>query len=289
MYKKSMKTVNQLSTQSSPKRLVIRWITLKGLAAIIVFLIISVLAEYLVILYAINLGVKDTTLLQWSFLFPITGWTITVAISPLFHLVPIAVIIALISSWTYLTKHAAVKPQETRREKAGAVAKRRKESRLNEAKRVFTKIKSGLLRVKGISYLWQKIHFARATVKSALTVLIVFSILIVTVSILAYPQLIYQSISNLYLNNPSLLNFFKGTGQTIGGIFSGLNNALLSVAPGFLGLRFSIASIIKPLTDLDNVGKYLVFQNVASWVSALVALFYGGYMRRGYRYKKKSK
>jgi hypothetical protein len=40
------------------------------------------------------------------------------------------------------------------------------------------------------------------------------------------------------------------------------------------------------LADLDNVGKYLFFQNIAAWVSALVTLFYGEYTRKSYRYRK---
>jgi len=262
---------------------------LKGLAAIILFLIIAVLTEYFVILYAISLGVKDTTILQWSFQFPVTNWIITIAISPLFHLVPVAVIITLVSSWTYLTKHAAVKPYETRKVKVEPHAKRGKEPRLKEVKRFFGKIRSGLLRVKGVAYLWQKIHFARATIKSALTVLLVFSAFILIVSLLAYPQLIYQTISNTYKNNQSLLNFVKGTTEAlapIGSIFSAINNALLSVAPSFRDFVLTIGTIIKPVASLDNAGKYLVFQNVAAWISALAALFYGEYMRKGYRYKK---
>jgi len=283
--------VNQLSTGKLPKRLVIRWATLKGLAAIILFLIIAVLVEYLVVLYAVNLGVKENpeNLLQWRFQFPGTDWIITILISPLFHLVPIAVIITLVFSWTYLTKHVAIKPYQKQKEKVEPYAKRRKEPRLKEIRKFFGKIKSELLRVKGVAYLWQKIHFARATIKSALTVLLVFSAFILMVSLLAYPQLIYQTISNAYIRNPSLLNFVKGTAQTfasIGQIFSAINNALLSAAPGFRGFVLRLGIIIKPLVDLDNVGKYLIFQNVAAWVSAFAALAYGEYMRKGYRYKK---
>jgi len=278
--------VNYLSIQKPPKRLVIRWTTLKGLAAIILFLAIAALTEYFVVLYAINLGVKDTTLLQWSIRFPGTDWIMTIAISPLFHLVPMAVIITLLFSWTYLTRHVAVKPYELRKGKAGTVAKRGKEPKL---KKFLGKIRSGLLRVKGVAYLWQKIHFARATTKSALTVLLVFSVLIIVVSLLAYPQLIYQTISNAYQNNTSLLNFVKGTAEAlapIGGIFSAINNALLSIAPGFRDFVLGLGVIIKPLVELDNVGKYLVFQNAAAWVSAFAALFYGEYVRKGYRYKR---
>jgi hypothetical protein len=265
---------------------VIRWTTLKGLAAIILFLTIATLIEYVVVLYAINLGVKDTTPLQWSAQFPTTDWILTIAISPLFHLVPIAVIITLLFSWTYLTKHVAVKPQEAWKGKAGPAAKRAKEPK---SKKIFGKIKSGLLKIKGIAYIWQRIHFARATAKGALTVLVVFATFILIVSFLAYPKLIYQTISNAYQTNPSLLNFVKGASETlapIGGIFSGVNNALLSVVPGFRDFALGIGTIIKPLADLDNAGKYLFLQNFAAWISALTALFYGEYMRKTRRYGK---
>jgi len=280
---------------------------LKGIAAIILFLIIVAVIEYLIVLYTLNLGVEDETLLRWSFTFPGTDWALTIAVSPLFHLVPIAVIITLVSSWTYLTKYVAVKPKRTWKEKVRPAGKRRKEPRLKEAgklvskinnavKRFFGKIKSELLRLKAVAYLWQKIHFARATIKSALTVLLVFAVFIAIVSLLAYPQLIYRTISNAYQSNPSLLvfvkstnNFTRGITETlapIGWICSSINNELLSIAPGFRDFVLNLGGLIKPLTDLDDVGKYLVFQNVAAWVSALTALFYGEYMRKSFRYRK---
>jgi len=295
-----MPKVDHLSIQKPPKRLLIRWTTLKGLAAIILFLIISALTEYFIVLYAINLGIKDTTLLQWSIQFPGTDWIITISISPLFHLVPIAVIITLLFSWTYLARHVAVKPHEAGREKVRPVFKRGKELKSKEAgkltskisravKKSFGKIKSGLLRVKGVAYLWQKIHFARATIKSALTVLLVFSAFILIVSLLAYPRLIHQTISNAYQNNPSLRNFVKDTAEALApitGIFSSVNNALLSAAPGFRDFALGLGTIIKPLADLDNAGKYLFFQNFAAWISALTTLFYGEYIRKTRRYRK---
>ncbi|MGQ9507325.1 MAG: hypothetical protein ACUVTB_05645 [Candidatus Bathycorpusculaceae bacterium] len=270
-----------MSTKKMPKRLMFRWTTLKGLAAIILFLIIAALIEYLIVLYAINLGVVETPL-QFSLQFPGTDWTITLAISPLFHLVPIAVIIALASSWTYLTRHITIKPQETVKGKTKPT-KRKKTN-------VFGRLKGGLLRVKSVAYIWQKIHFARATIKSAITVFLLFSAFALIVSILAYPQLIYRTISNAYQNNPALLNFVKNTAQAlapIGAIFSGINNALLSAAPTFKDFVLTLGIIIKPLTDLDNVGKYLAFQNAAAWICAIIVLLYGEYTRKSYRYRKK--
>jgi len=292
-----------LSTKNPPKRLIFQWTTLKGLTAILLFLIAATLIEYIVVLYAINLGVKDETLQQWSPQFPDTDWTITITISPLFHLVPIAVIIALVSSWTYLTRHVAVKPPEKWKGKAKSISKHGKERGFEEVKKLtakmrdfFGNLKSALLRIKGVAYIWQKIHFARATIKSASVVLLVFGALILLVSILTYPQLIYWTVSTAYRNDPLLLGFMtwiSNSGKNIatalapiGWICSAANNALLSIAPAFRDFVLSLGGLIKPLVELDGAGKYLVFQNVAAWVSALTALLYGGRKRKIYRYKK---
>jgi hypothetical protein len=287
---------------------VFRWATSKGLVAIILFIIVAAMIEYFIVLYAVNLGVQDENLLQWNFQFPGTDWTTTMTVSPLFHLVPVAVIITLVSSWSYLTKYVAVKPTRSlkgkakpaRREKKRGLKARRLASKIGRTvKNYFDKIKSGLSRVKEIAYPWQETHFARATIKSASTVLLVFAVFILLASLLAYPQLIYRTISSAYRNNPSLLNFTKSTSNSVKGIAealapigwigSSINNALLSAAPGFRDLALGLGGLIRPLTDLDNAGKYLVFQNISAWVSALSALFYGEYMGKGYRYRKKKR
>jgi len=280
--------VNHLATQKSPKRLVIRWATLKGLVAIILFIVIAALIEYSIVLYAMNIGVqeKQENLLQWSFLFPGTDWTIKIMISPLFHLIPVAVIIALLFSWIYLTRHIAIKPYDTRKEKVGPVAKKGKEHKM---KKFFGKISSGLLKIKGFAYVWQRIHFARATIKSALTIFLVFSAFVIIFSLLAYPNLIYQRISSAYQNNSSLLDFVKGTEKTLApifGMFSAIGSALVSVALGFRSIVLGVGILLKPLADLDSAGKYLAFQNLAAWISAFAILFYGEYVRKSYRYKR---
>lgn len=261
---------------------------MKGLTAIIIFLIVALLIEYLVVLYAISLGLKDTSQLQWSPRFLGTDWSFTITISPLFHLVPIAVIVSLVFSWTYLTRHVAVKPQELRKGKAEATRRQGKEVEI-AVKRFFAKVKHTLLKIKAVSYVWQRIHFARATVKGALMVLFLFAVFTLIFSLLTYPQLIYRTISNLYETNPSLVNFVKSASKAlapIGGVFSGLNNALISAAPGFRDLALSFGAALSPLASLDDAGKYLLFQNIAAWVSALSSLVYGKYGRRSYRYKK---
>jgi hypothetical protein len=254
----------------------IRWSTLKGLSAIILFLVIAVLSEYVIVLYAINLGVKDATVLQWD------TQLLTVAISPLFHLVPMAVIIALVFSWTYLTKYVTRRPSELAKWKYGGYAKRGKEPRL----KFFGKLKSAILRVKGFAYFSRRIHFARAAIKGALTVLLTFGTFVFIVSLLAFPTLIPQAILNLYYNNPAVLSFMKNTAEAlapIGNVFSSINNALLAAGPAFRGFVSGLGNVLSPLTSLDNVGKYLAFQNAAAWITALTVLFYGE-LRKTYRH-----
>ncbi|MEM3788480.1 MAG: hypothetical protein QXN95_01240 [Candidatus Bathyarchaeia archaeon] len=289
------------------KRLILRWATLKGLMAIILFLIIAVLIEYAVVAYAISLGVREENPLQGSFQFPGTNWTITIVVSPLFHLVPLSVIIVLVFSWICMTKYAAMHPQKPPEGKPKAKPHKKEQAKKTEEKKLtsrisgivrkfFRRIKSGLLRIKGVSYIWGKVSFARATIKSALTTILVFSALILLVSVIAYPGLIYRTFSNMYGGNPSLLEFVKSVNNAlkgfvealgpIGWLCSLINNAIISSAPALRGFVSALGGLVKPLADLPPVGKYIVFQNVAAWVSALAVFSYGFLTRKGYRFRK---
>lgn len=285
-----------MSTAHPPKkRLVFRWTALKGLVAIILFLIAATLIECLVVLYAEGLGVEDETVLEWNL--PFTE-NVTITISPLFHIVPIAVIITLVFSWTYLTKHIAVKPYRIQKEKVRQSQRREKTGGFSErVKSFFGKIRSGLLKVKAIAYLWQKIHFGRAVIKSALVIILVFAAFVLVISFATYPQLIYHFISNAFATNAALLGIVKSisnlaTGVAealppIGWVCSAINNTLISGAPSFGNFAASVGTLIRPLADLDDFGKYLVFQNVAAWVSAVTALTYGWHARRSHNHKRR--
>jgi hypothetical protein len=272
-----------MSTQNPSNRAVIRRTSLKRLGTSLLFLIIAVLLETIVVLYAISLGVKDQAL-QWSFTFPGTKLNLTLAISPLFHLVPIAVLLTLFSSWTYLKRQLVTRPVVAQRGKLNVSGHVKRPK-----KTLISRIKSAFSRKEDTASLG-KTRLHRANVRSALIVLIVFSALLLLISLFAYPTLPYQVIGNLYENNPSLLGFVKGTGAAlapIGAVFSSINNALLSAAPGFGGFVLTVGLVVTPLATLDNAGKYLVFQNGAAWISVFIILFYGKYGRKGFRQTRK--
>lgn len=256
-----------LQTQKFPRRTNLRLATLKAWTATVLFILLAFLIESFVVLYAIKLGVREDPnfILELNFQIPGTSWGASFVISPLFHLVPLAVVITLAFTWVYLTGHLVGKTQEI------VKGKGKKELKLKE---LFGKI---------------KFELSSKTVKSALFILIAFLVLIVAFSLLTYPQMIYRAIAYAYQNNPSLRNFVRGVAETLaplGNAFSPINNALLSAAPIFREFFVGVGALIRPLAELDNNGKYLFFQNAAAWISALASLFYGEYIQKHRRYRR---
>jgi hypothetical protein len=273
-----------MSNQNPSNRVAVGRTSPKGLGTSLLFLIIAVMVETIVVLYAISLGVKDQAPLQWSFTFPGTKLNLTLAISPLFHLVPIAVVLTLVSSWTYLKRQLVTMPGGAQRGKL-SVSRHVKRPK----KTLVSRIASAFSRKEDTGNLG-KTRLRRSNVRSALIVLILFSALLFLISLFAYPTLPYQAVENAYENNASLLGFVKGTGAAlapIGAVFSSINDALLSAAPGFRDFVLTVGLLVTPLTTLDDAGKYLVFQNGAAWISVFIVLFYGKYGRKGFRQIRK--
>lgn len=232
----------------------------------IIFILVALLLEILVVVYAMSLGVQDQSVVQYSFKLPGTGWTGSIGMSLLFHLVPLAVVTALVSSWVYLAKRPTSKTRESVRNVQDT-------KRLNQTgTRSF------------VNALRFKLH--QAPIRSAVIVLLGFIGFVMLLSLLAYPQLIYQTIANAYANNPSLLNFIKGSGSIFAPLGSFVNGAIPLVGPGFRDFVSGLGSSLGLIANLDNPGKYLFFQNAAAWVSAIIALMYSEFSRRGYRYRK---
>jgi hypothetical protein len=247
----------------------------------------AIIAEILAVLYTMSLGVQDDLLLESSFTFPGTDWTFTIAVSPLFHIIPIVVIISLVATWTYLSRNIVLRPQAIVRGKTGPAFKQMKKSRID---RFFNRIGSALTDNRVSTYLAQKISLLKPSARGAIMVVVLFLLFTFVASLLAYPDSIYLIVINAYQTNPSLLDFVRGTSNafaSVGGVFSSINDAVLAGSPGFGSFASSVGEILSPVAGLDNSGKYLVIQNVAAWLSGLLALLYVEFRGQRYRVKRK--
>ena len=297
------------------RRVFFRWTAPKGFAALVSFLALAILIEFLLVYFFLSFGLKDENLFVWK---PHVSLTITISL--LFHLLPLGVIAVLVSSWTYLTKNVAVVPQRRelperhpiRRKKRylGAFGRRlrsikrffggisKKFQGVNRAfKGFYRRIGAAFLRIPGVSYLQKRLPLAQAAIKSALIILLIFILVAFALYVLGQKSLALESVAKFYERNP----FFHGLvlkiiygaqaiGRAmapIGWVISSINNALLAASPSLRNALLGLsASIGEPIAKLDLVEKYVLCQNVAAWVSAVIALAYGRYASRPYRRRK---
>ena len=292
------------------RRLVFKWTALRGLTAIALFIVIAFLIEYLMIYLFASSGLTDEFLMSQVLKVPGTAFSFTVTISPIFHLTPLGVITVLVTSWTYLTKYIAVVPRgiSTPRKAQRIPGKRyggRRMKRLERIRqwwrkageklgKVGRRAKDAVRRTRGISYLSRRLSFAKATIRSATTIIVIFLASAFAMSILVYPGLIHYRVIGLFGSNPWFHEFVLNTlatAQAIGTALSpiaSIDSALHAAAPGFrLALEGLGTAISEPLVRLDIVWKYMLCQNVAPWISAVVALAYGKYASLAYRRSKR--
>lgn len=301
-----------MSSERRGRRLIFRWAAPKGFTAMVLFLALAVLTEYLVVHFFVSFGLTDENLLTADLQVPFTGRLFTVTVSPMFHLMPIGVIAVLVSSWTYLTKHTAVVPPtrkpvkktpkglrrtgRLRRRLFGGIS--RKFQRVGRTfKAIQRRVSTALLRVRVVSYAVQRLHFARAAIKSTASVLVIFLVSVGVLCVVGYPRLIHDGVAEFYRENPSSLGLVLKVTEgahamaqalpPIRGLLSAINQALLAAAPAFRNAITGLgAPIGEALANLDPMGKYVIFQNVAAWASAAAALAYGRYTSRLYRRRR---
>ena len=297
------------------RRLVFRWTAAKGFTAIVLFFMLALFIEYFVVTVFLSYGLTDQILLTQIFQIPGTSFSFTISISPVYHLIPLGVIFVLVSSWTYLTKYIAVVPYRVKPPKKPTPSRKRyqklKRRRFKSFrhfskwvskkfqrvswtfKSLYKRVSSGLLRIRGISYVMQRLFFARAAIKSTVGVLAVFLVSVFGLYLLAYPTLIYDVVVGFHRGNPTFHGFVlktieitDGLGQVLSptGLGSSINNALTTAALGlYTTFKGFGTSITQPLIKLDLVWKYAFCQNFAAWISALIAWAYGQYSSRLYR------
>jgi hypothetical protein len=297
------------------KRLIIRWTAPKGFAAMLLFLALAFLLEYLIVSSFLSGGLTDEFTWIKTFQVPYVNWSFTLAVSPLLHLLPLSVIIVLISSWIFLTRHIAFIPQRIKSAKKATIKRRQPQLRRFKSIRKFFKrinrsmqkigraFKEAFLRIPGFSKLSRRLFFARAAVRSAVIILFfartaarsAMIILLAFVSfaflayILAYPWRVHDTVINFYRENPSFMTFVIETQerfQSLGQSLAPINNALLAAAPSFRSSLQSLGASAEPIVKLGITGKYLLVQNLAAWVCAAIALAYGKYSGAR-RYKRR--
>jgi hypothetical protein len=269
--------------------------------ALIVFLVIAFILEFLLVYSFQLLGLTDKNAWILTLQIPGTSLSFNVVVSPLFHLLPVTVLIVLISSWTYLARYTAFAFARVEKGKRVSPATRREvEKRRLRSLRRFSKalsrrlqrvgrsVKAGFLRVPGVLAVSKRLFSARVAVRSALAVFAVFLSISLLLYVVFYPDVISQLVIGFYRANPSCLGFVTGVGDwlrgvgealpPIGGLGTALVNGLWEAAPGFRqGLTGVGASLTGSVVSFDVSGKYILSQNVASLTVIFVALIYGWY------------
>jgi hypothetical protein len=286
-------------TPTGWKQYFFKWTGTTGLAAVIVFFAVSVFLEYVIVSTSISLGVTDTNLIIWNI------GSLTITISPLFHLLPLSVIIVLLASWTYLTRHETYMPAKIQHQRKGRPLppSRRYEKRsFRRLRRFVNRINRGLDNLgRGIKARIAETRFARylekhfagkAVVKSAWTVVLSFCVLALLFYLIAYPQLIPKAVNWLLGGgNSALQGFITGTmgaanaiGQALpplGWLGASIENGLAAISLGFRnGVIGLTTPFVKPLVQSDLVGKYVFVQNIAAWFAAVVSLYHGSRVHR---------
>jgi hypothetical protein len=278
----------------SKKRLVFRWTAPKNLLAIVLFVIVTIVTQYLIIVLTIPVGAKDPTVITLPLL--------SLPVSLLYHILPVAVIATLTVSFTHLTTYTAMMPPRTSTPKKLTTRPPRKAPRLRSLHRfsrrvrgVFRNLKNAVLKAPTVARIQRRIVLAKALIKSAVTITTAFVLLVLVFTIAAYPRIVPTLTANLYHGNTAFLGFVVATieaSQTIastlsplGAVAHSLHNALIAAAPAFRStLEGAGSAVTHGLVVLRPTEKYLIVQNAAAWITAIAALLYSQYVKiRRYR------
>ena len=250
------------------------WTAPKGMLTAGLFLAIAFVSEFFMVSFFMGSGLTESSASQ-------------LPVSPLFHILPLAVIIVLVLSWTYLTKHVAMRPHRkapTKVSKSRRHPRRRarktKTSAMATIKSVLDKIVSAFSSSGSDVSSLQRRSFGGVAVESAITVLTVFLLAAILSAVLVYPQLFTNFAVDFYSSTSGLQGFLQSLAENIVSLAGGLN----SVAPGF---RSAFEGLVSPISSSlsggDLLWRYVFCQNAAAWISALTALVYVRYFLRPHR------
>ncbi len=269
-----------MASKGQDDRSTFSWTAPKGLLTIGLFLALVLISEFFMVSFFAGSGLTETAA------YPLP-------VSPLFHLLPLAVILVLVSSWIYLTKHVTMGPRVTSPAKVSKIRRRHprgRKTRLTFTQRItgaikkfFSKITAIFSRSSGVSVTQRRLSFDRAALESTVTVLTIFLLSIILLSVLVYPRLFTDFAVGFYSTTSPLQGIIQALANALVPIASGLN----SIAPGFRdAFGGLVSSSSQSLTEGDILLRYVFCQNVAAWISAISALAYVRHITKTYRSNK---
>lgn len=266
-----------MASKGKGDSLTFSWTAPKGLLTIGLFLALAFISEFFMVSFFAGSGLTE-------------AYIYSLPVSPLFHILPLVVIVVLVLSWMYLTNYIAMRPRRTSPTKVSKTHRRRprrrtksKQNIMGAIKKFFSKIGSVFPRSSGDSFVQRRHSFGRVSLESAVTVLTVFLLSIILLSVLVYPNLFTDFAVEFYSVNSALQGVMQSLADVLVSIASGLD----SIAPGFRNaFEGLITSKSSPLTGGDLLWRYVFCQNAAAWISAIVALAYVRYGGRPYRIRK---
>ena len=253
-----------------------RWTAPKGLLTILSFFALALFSEFVIVSFFAGSGLTEVV-------------TILYPVSPLFHLLPLAVILVLVLSWIYLSKHIVMRPYRTAPAKLSKTRRRQPRRRkakptqsfIGTVKSFFSKIIAIFPSSSSVSVTQNRLTFSGAVLESAVTILTIFLLSIILLSVLVYPMLFTDFSSRLYSTSSPLQGVMQALANALVPIASGLN----SIAPGF-SKAFEGLVATQPLTEGDLLMRYVFCQSAAALVSAIAAVAYVRFVVKANRSSK---
>lgn len=274
-----------------------KWASPKFIIVVLVFVLISILVEYGVYTIA-GAGVKDSTLVLVQ---PNIG------ISLYFHILPVAVIASLTASFVHVASYierlsfnVTTRAHEREKRRSRGIKRLQFQSIQGIQRRwrnTIRSVKIKILKAPGISSLEKKMKLAKPLLKSGILVISTFLTISVLLTLAAYPKLILTATTSFYQSNTVFLSFVVMTIEAagnigailrpIGVIGSSIQQTLIAASPGFHSTVDAAASLLtEGFVNLGSNEKYLIVQNVASWIVACTTLFIGRYVKTRHRRKR---
>ncbi len=265
-----------MAPKEQEDHLTFRWTAPKGPLTIVLFIALALISEFAIVSFFAGAGLTEAA----TYLLPV---------SPIFHILPLAVTIVLVSSWIYLTKHIVMRPHRISPAKTSKTRRRQPRGRktkstrsfIGSVKSFFSKISTVFIRSPGISFSQRRLSFNRIALESTVTVLTIFLLSIILLSVLVYPRLFTDFAVGFYSTTSPFQGFMRALANALVPIASGLN----SIAPGFSNVFGGLVTS-QALTGGDQLWRYVFCQSAAALVSAISALAYVRYFiksRRGSR------